>query len=599
MKKIRSFFLWLLAAALLSGCAAGPAIPSAAEITPLAEVAYVPLDDRPVNTDRVAYLAESLGYEWKMPDEALYHTCLDGQALNPDGTRYGDRGALLDWVRQMDAEGCDLFILSVDQLLSGGLVSSRSMQGVNPISCSDGTSLTEEQAVDDFLLTLAKDPNNRIYLLDTVMRLAPTVGYDGFDLDSYEALRSYGMEARPTLAGSALTVDSIVADYPLGADGTTAAADPSLSSVAISHYLAARERKLRLSAGLMEKTAGLDNVHYLIGVDDSAPTASIQTNELAYLRQALGTKGALLSGTDELGMMAVCRLYEDTAYDRTLPSVWVRYFGGSESKASSDYDHQPMTEIVDAHLAYLGVTAEEGSGADLQVLVLTAPADPAKAADSCSALIRTLNENEAAGIPTILIDAAKNQYGTAFQKKLVSGANLGFLLGYAGFYDLANVTGIALSNGLARYLCLTEGAPRSAEQDADFLRTLSDSLLKDICYKNSSKIKITAYVRDTLSGNPDNFAQTGTDPHVVLSKLSQYLAKDTKPVLENLESSAYLVSLSPRRTAGVGRLSLSDFLFPLQRVFEILISISVGSPDAPLFYNSATDAHFDAALLPR
>ena len=59
-----------------------------------------------------------------------------------------------------------------------------------------------------------------MYLLDTVMRLAPTVGYDGWDLAGYEALRSYGMAARPTLSGDALTVENITAAYPLGADGT-------------------------------------------------------------------------------------------------------------------------------------------------------------------------------------------------------------------------------------------------------------------------------------------------------------------------------------------------------------------------------------------
>ena len=42
-------------------------------------VAYVPLDDRPVNTDRVEYLAGSLGYELVMPDAEAYRTRLDEQ----------------------------------------------------------------------------------------------------------------------------------------------------------------------------------------------------------------------------------------------------------------------------------------------------------------------------------------------------------------------------------------------------------------------------------------------------------------------------------------------------------------------------------------
>ena len=58
------------------------------------EVSYLPLDDRPVNADRVEYLAESLGYRLSMPEEDLYRTRLDGQGTNPNGTPYGDRAAL-------------------------------------------------------------------------------------------------------------------------------------------------------------------------------------------------------------------------------------------------------------------------------------------------------------------------------------------------------------------------------------------------------------------------------------------------------------------------------------------------------------------------
>ena len=57
-------------------------------------IAYVPLDDRPDNAERVVYLAESLGYELAMPERDLYRTRLDGQPPNENGTQYGDRGAL-------------------------------------------------------------------------------------------------------------------------------------------------------------------------------------------------------------------------------------------------------------------------------------------------------------------------------------------------------------------------------------------------------------------------------------------------------------------------------------------------------------------------
>ena len=55
-------------------------------------VAYVPLDDRPVNTDRVEYLAGSLGYELVMPDAEDYRSRLAKAALNTATARHCTSG---------------------------------------------------------------------------------------------------------------------------------------------------------------------------------------------------------------------------------------------------------------------------------------------------------------------------------------------------------------------------------------------------------------------------------------------------------------------------------------------------------------------------
>ena len=60
------------------------------------------------------------------------------------------------------------------QLLSGGLVNSRHISGENPVTLSDGTVLTETELLDQLMTTLAADEKNRVWLLDTVMRLAPS-----------------------------------------------------------------------------------------------------------------------------------------------------------------------------------------------------------------------------------------------------------------------------------------------------------------------------------------------------------------------------------------------------------------------------------------
>ena len=103
------------------------------------------------------------------------------------------------YVLEQEEQGCDRYILFLDQLLSGGLVNSRHISGKNPVTLSDGTVLTEMELLDQLMTTLAADKKNRVWLLDTVMRLAPTCGYDGFGIEEYNNLREYGMQPRPEL----------------------------------------------------------------------------------------------------------------------------------------------------------------------------------------------------------------------------------------------------------------------------------------------------------------------------------------------------------------------------------------------------------------
>jgi hypothetical protein len=190
----KRFWAMLLLCALLTGCGAPPPL----SVTEVPEetretIAYVPLDDRPDNAERVVYLAESLGYRLEMPGEDWYMTKLDSQPLNENGTQAGDRAKLYEWVLAQEENGCDRYILFLDQLLSGGLVNSRHISGENPVTLPDGTTMTETELLNRLMMTLTADGNNQVWLLDTVMRLAPTCGYDGFGIDEYNRLREYGM----------------------------------------------------------------------------------------------------------------------------------------------------------------------------------------------------------------------------------------------------------------------------------------------------------------------------------------------------------------------------------------------------------------------
>ncbi len=574
----------MLACLLLSGCGAVRTEPVDQESAPTDEpvIAYVPLDDRPDNVERAVYLADSLGYELAMPEADDYRTRLQDQPLNENGTQYGDRGDLYEWVLAQEAAGCDRYILSLDQLLSGGLVNSRSMWQSEPVTLSDGTTLTEEDLLENLLSTLAADADNQVWLLESVMRLAPTVGYDHWDLEGYNALRSYGMAGRPVLEGDDLTISNIEGDYRLASDGTELdLSEFDLEEWEVAEYLAARTRKLSLSDQMLETVSrpGYENFHVLIGIDDSSVEDSIQKNEIAYLRSLLREGDALLSGVDDLAFKAIARLYLDEIGWQGA-NVSVRYYGGKVDQPACNYDYQPLTTIMEEHFDFFGLTEADPGAEELRILVLTQPADEAQKAAYYEALIADLNDCRKAGMPVVLIDAGNGTYGTAFHDALTEETELGWLLSYAGFLDMAIVTGTALSHGVARYAFLHHGEQTEATERA-FARTLADSILKDFCYKNVVREELIAYIRNDLGGNPDNFWQPAIDLEAVQSRLESGMDAATADVVENLEHSNFISNLESYTERGWGGVELTNYRFPWDRAFEIGMDIRLGAFTQP------------------
>ena len=322
---------------------------------------------------------------------------------------------------------------------------------------------------------------------------------------------------------------------------------------------------------------GGDRFHVLIGIDDSSSEDCIQKNEIAYLQARLRAGDVILSGVDDLAFKAVTKLYlSEIGWNGA--QVNVQYFGGTKDRPACDYDYKPLTEIVAEHLDYFGLTVEDTPAfADLYVLVLTQPEDAAQKQQYIQELTATLNERLKADLPVILIDASNGQYGTVFHDALTKKAELGKLLSYAGFLDMAIVTGTALSHGVARYAHLIQGRTSQAEEVA-FCKTLADSILKDFCYKNVVREDILSYVRNDLGGDANNFCLPELDRPAIVDRLTTEMDKATAPVLKNLERSSLLIGLKPHVdtvTAHWGKIGLSNYRFPWNRAFEIDMDISV------------------------
>lgn len=583
MKRRTRLFAAALAMTLLAGCGGYQRTeplpyPEPAASEPGKTVAYVPLDDRPDNVERVVYLAESLGYALAMPDRELYRTALDGQPKNFDNLQRGEPWSLYTWVLEQEAAGCDRYILSLDQLHSGGLVSSRSMTGYD-LELPGGGTIRVYDLLEELMTALSADENNVVWLLDSVMRLAPTVGYEGGTLEEYNAIRAFGALPRRVLEGEALNPEDISESYWWGPDGEDLRARTRAEGTyetALRHTRS-RDRKMVLSYVVHDTLVhpGYENFRLLIGIDDSSLEDCIQKNEIAYLRQGLREGDALLSGVDDLAFKALARMYlDETGW--TGGRVCVQYFGGTEDRPACEYDFQPLMEIMAEHLAFFDL--REANAAELQVLVLTQPEDPGQKDRYRKQLIGALRDYEKARQPTVLIDASNGAYGTEVYEALTKQAELGYLLAYSGMLDMAIVTGTALSHGVARLAVLKNGASTDA-CDRAWARTLADSILKDFCYKGVVRNDLLSYIRNDLGGDPNNFYSPALDREDLLRRLEAGMEKETAPVIRNLERSAFLSSHpynGEHEERHWGGVALENYRFPWDRAFEIGMDIRLG-----------------------
>lgn len=490
-------------------------------------VAYIPLDNRPVNKDRVEYLAQSVGIKLLMPEEHLYRTALDNMQPNPDGSTIGNRQTLLDWIRETD-KTCDYFIISLDQMLSGGLVGSRWL---------NNTDLTFEYEVADEIIRLCK--NNTVYLFDTVMRLASTVNYGGYQMSEYNQLREYGQAARKQLSGSDLTVENIIAGYRFGTNGNKISTP--LPESTLDDYHASRARKL-IIADYILRNAGDDLEFLYIGVDDSTPQITIQTNEINYLTRLMGERGVLSAAADELGMCCLARM---TAHLYGKVGITLTYFGPGKDMAADSFDIGTLSSNVDTHLVCLDTTAQNTPDQGLQALILTRNSTQADRNN----LLTRLEYNLANNIPTILLDVSGQASTLSYMIFHQSDLPVAKLLGYSSWNTAGNAMGIALSQGIARYIYLTNVEEPTAESHEGFLKSMTFAYVKDVFYK-------------AHGGNTDNYTNPNRTCSVPL-------------ILDRINQSGIITSLDPYAESTHGTVSADNFRYPWDRTFEMTFDIHV------------------------
>ncbi|MBR5278333.1 MAG: DUF4127 family protein [Clostridia bacterium] len=468
------------------------------------KVVYVPLDNRPVNYTRAKYLAQSAGLELVMPNEEWLSSTL-GESFDQ-----GDPAKIFNWLKQQEG---DYYLLSLDMLFSGGLVGSRAAFDDKDDSIANSESkfgeytLSQtEKDIINYLNELSK--TKHLVVFDTVMRLASTANYGGWDNAMYSYLReNFASVERKQLYDNELTVENIVNGYMYKADGTEIALGKvggKDSAPYVTEYLRSRERKLVIAKELYSLCA--NNLSGLfIGVDDSTADVNIQTNEIRYLQTILtaGNESTLLfSGADELGLTGIAQIAA-TVYGKL--SFNLQYFGDGKDYVADSYDPGTLSDCVNSHIAAVGGTIS-AENADIDLLVLTRSSESGTNATAhklnVSKLITKLKNNLKNNIPTCVIDASAYEgYGALAQEMINAKLDLAQILGFSAWNTVGNSTGIAIANATARFTYLKNSKHITDLSHQGFYKAVAFAHIKDTAYKKFGNLPHTAQSNYTANYN--------------------------------------------------------------------------------------------------
>lgn len=503
--------------------------------------AYIPIDDRPGNLQRVEYAAEASGIELYVPDSTIIHTSLNNQPLNPNGRQYGDSAALMKWIKEMDAK-TDNFIISLDQLLSGGLVHSRV-----------GGLLKNETDIIDKIIELAK--KNNVYIFDTVIRLsACTVGYERGTVEVYDYMREY---------------------FDRSADKVYETMTSKYVQEIVTAQVA-RQRKLEIIKYMLQHD-NTGKIKYYIGVDDSSSRENIQTDELEQITAWLRGRGMIYSGTDEIGLMMFSDLVTKL-YNADI-KAYVKYFGGNEDNGT-EYDFDTVRENVESHIKGAGANiVEDISEADMQIFVMTLHDERKSQSEYTRDL---LNEYTCSSLPVVVIDVAETEYDAeenTYHRELVKMLpyiNTSNLLAFSCWNGGGNAVGMAVGNGVSRMAYLKKYKQSSQKAQEAYEKEIIFSFAKDIGYKmmyDGAEQILTKYLSDR-GYSTSNFYEQREEVEWAMNNglFTECMARSVAGInkcISGFDNQGRLTH------SDIKSVKLSNYRAPWYRTFEVNFDITV------------------------
>ena len=518
-------------------------------------VSYVPVDDRPIYTTRIQYLADSFGIKLKMPDNKYYKTYVgEGENSYPNySTKYGNPDKIAKWLEDQEDAGCDYYIISLDQMFSGGIVGSSYLTDDDMKIYGNGVKASKK-----VITKLLEDENNHIYFIDSVMGLSVESGFMDFTEEDKQMLLGYTSQSRKELKGDDLTISKIADHYGVDSSGNSIPTD-NMNLDKLSRYLSARERKLKYSEYIINTihSSGNKNAHIYYGISDSgASSYNIQRNDVDYILYFANKNHVdvpILDGVSTMTQYAFSDMLLDSVSKKL--KVKVTYYGDyNQAIDSSDYTYGGYLAALLDNLSIRQV--EENP--DFEILVYTNNQYEVREEKARSLTIHYL-ENIREHIPTVIMNDASIMEDQILINYLsdydTNQVPMGYLIGYSNWNRFVDSSKIALAEGITRSLYLL-GEGDSADCDKGYVKVMAESFIEDMAYLPFNK--------DTL------------DVDVTATNMTE----NAKKIIANLQAGNYISSIKPYSESGIRSVGAYNYNYPWNRVEELDFDVSATLTDA-------------------
>ena len=392
-----------------------------------------------------------------------------------------DTSAMRRWLAE-NTGTADAVILSVDQLLSGGLLAAREAH----ISAEDIASLAA------YLRTLhAAHPNVPLHAFYILPRAIPQDGIEGWR--ERRALLAYARLLGR--AGEGLPVDEaemerLRAQFP-----------PDY----LQKYLAHFEESTALAALLIDLTEEGVLTRLILGQDDGEEysVGNLKKMELAALltqKKIAPERAMIVHGADEIALSMLARLSVDElcAHGDGAPRIALRY--ACDDMADMVFPFMAVSNDATARekIAMLGAMHAEEGAYDL-TLFISAGDSEADTLGTRLPAARTLRDLLAAGTPVALVDLSRHFRAeeTLLPMLIEKHVPVNALTAYAGWNTASNAIGTALAQAVLCH-CAMQRAETHEERERVMyanLAFLTGRIAEDAFYLKETIDRVNSTLR--------------------------------------------------------------------------------------------------------